>query len=279
VRVFGKKPTGGKVEILFIQSHSRDTWEALLRPAVREGTTISLWDGMSVTVVRKTKEARFMLEVSGTGRFEELVHKHGYMPLPPYIKRPHLSAQTKSTDSNMYQTVYAKHNGSIAAPTAGLHFTTSLLDALKQKGVPVVEIMLHVGLGTFKKITAPNITEHVMEKEYFEISSSAARTINATRHQEGRIIAVGTTTVRALESSVDESGFVSSGNAWTDIFIHPGFQFRAVDSLITNFHLPRHSPFVMVSALVGLEQLKKIYREAIHEQYRFYSYGDAMLAL
>ncbi|MFH1379617.1 MAG: tRNA preQ1(34) S-adenosylmethionine ribosyltransferase-isomerase QueA [bacterium] len=278
-RIFGNKSTGGKVEVLLVRSLSNARWECLLKPRLPAGSLIYFSDNLIGEITHKNEFGRYEVTWNSGKKLTDHIAWYGVMPLPPYIKRNNITNQVKKNDLKMYQTVYAKHPGSIAAPTAGLHFTSQLLTSIKSKGVKIVEIMLHVGVGTFKKITSSDINEHVMDAEYYNISDKSAEEINHTRQNHGRIIAVGTTTVRALESAVNSSGILSGGDGWTDIFIKPGFQFNVIDGMITNFHLPQHSPFVMTAAVIGLRELKRIYKEAIQRKYRFYSYGDAMLII
>lgn len=279
VRIFGNKSTGGRVEVLLVKSLQTDLWECMLRPGINVGAQIYFKGNVTGCVMRRNDAGRYELKWNDLKKLLNHIKLYGMMPLPPYIKRKKISKTLRAADLKYYQTVYAKTNGSIAAPTAGLHFTMSLLEKIKARGVKVVEIMLHVGVGTFKKITAPDISDHRMDEEYYHISFQAAKTINQARAQGGRIFAVGTTSVRTLESSVDVSGNVKPGEGWTDIFISPGYQFKTIDCMITNFHLPKYPPFVMVSALVGVDRLKQLYKEVIRRKYRFYSYGDAMLIL
>lgn len=278
-RLFGKKATGGKVEVLLVRNVDENIWECLLKPALPKGSSVLFGSGLSAEVADNNGSGRFIIAVSDKKKFSLFIQSEGLMPLPPYIKRKDSSPEIKKNDEKYYQTIYARHDGSIAAPTAGLHFTNTLLKQIASQGIVVAEILLHVGIGTFQRITVPDITDHKMGEEFFSISSHTVKLINDTRKKGGRIIAVGTTVVRALESSVDSAGVVNPGSGWTNIFIMPGYRFKTVDCMITNFHLPQHPPFVMTSAFVGTEKLKQIYAEAIERKYRFFSYGDAMLIL
>lgn len=278
-RLFGKKATGGKVEVLLVRNVDENTWECLLKPALPKGSSVLFGSGLSAEVKNNNGPGKCTIAVHDKKKFSLLIKSKGLMPLPPYIKRKDSNPAINKNDRKYYQTVYARHDGSIAAPTAGLHFTPTLLNRIASRGIVIAEIVLHVGMGTFQRITAPDVSNHVMEKECFDIPPQTAWIINRARQNGGRIIAVGTTVVRALESSVDSAGAVKPGSGWTDIFIIPGYQFKTVDCMITNFHLPLHPPFVMASAFAGTEKLKQIYTEAIEKKYRFFSYGDAMLII
>jgi len=284
-RLFGVKPSGGKVEILLLKELHRNKWEALVK-GLREGKV--LLNGNIIAHVSRSNDAsasvEFKFNTVGAGfkpahapDIKTILHKVGVIPLPPYIKR-----QTVSADKEQYQTVYANKEGAVAAPTAGLHFTKQLISTIKDKGVSVEKITLHVGYGTFKPVTAHNIDEHNMDEEYYEIPPATANAINSAKSEGRRIIAVGTTVTRALESAAHarmSGGVVTRGAGRTSIFIYPGYQFKVIDALITNFHLPKSTPMILTSAFAGLNTLKKSYMEAQRAGYRFFSYGDAMLIL
>ncbi len=273
-RLLGHKAvTGVPVEVLLLRRRDIDAWETLVRPGrrLREGAEVVFGDGLLRGVIGKTTDAggrvvKFIYD----GVFEELLDRLGEMPLPPYIHE-------KLQDSAQYQTVYARFEGSAAAPTAGLHFTDQTLAAIREKGVDIVPILLHVGLGTFRPVKAENVEEHVMHEEYYEVTEEAAQRINAARAGGGRIVCAGTTTVRTLETAADESGVVRAGGGMTNIFIKPGYRFKATDALMTNFHLPQSTLLMLVSALTGRERALEAYREAVAKEYRFFSFGDCML--
>lgn len=275
-RLFGvKKETGSSIEFLLLKRLNIDTWEVMLRPGKKaqvgarflfgdqelEAEILDIIDGGNRIV-------RFYYE----GLFEAVLDRLGNMPLPPYI--------TKTLeDKERYQTVFSKHEGSAAAPTAGLHFTPELLEEIQQIGVNLAFVTLHVGLGTFRPVKTENILEHTMHSEYFEVSEAAAETINSTKRQGGRIISVGTTSTRTIESIASEDGVIKPGSGWTDIFIYPGYSFKVIDGLITNFHLPESTLVMLVSALAGREHVLNAYDVAVKERYRFFSFGDAMLII
>ena len=268
-----KEDTGVPVEVLLLRRHSATDWEALVRPGrrLRPGTVCSFGDGLLRCEVLDNVEeiggriVRFMCD----GVFEEVLDRLGEMPLPPYIHE-------KLQDASRYQTVYAKQEGSAAAPTAGLHFTPELLDRIRAKGITVVPVLLHVGLGTFRPVKVENAEEHVMHSEFCQVSPEAADTLNRIRSAGGRIVCVGTTSVRTLETMADDNGVIHPGARDTAIFIYPGVKIKAVDALITNFHLPQSTLLMLVSALTGREEALRVYREAVQERYRFFSFGDAM---
>lgn len=272
-RLYGvKEGTGGKIEFLLLKRIDIDTWEIILKPGrkARTGSRFMFGNGLLRAEVLEVKEdgnriVRFEYE----GIWEEILDRLGEMPLPPYIKE-------KLEDRERYQTVYSKIEGSAAAPTAGLHFTTELLEKLRTKGILTAYLTLHVGLGTFRPVSVENVEEHKMHSEYYEISASAAETINSARAAGGRIIAVGTTSVRTMETAADANGDLREQSGNTDIFIYPGYRFKAVDGLITNFHLPESTLMMLVSALAGKEHVFRAYEEAVREKYRFFSFGDAM---
>ena len=271
-RLFGeRKETGGHVEVLLLKREADNIWECLVRPGkkCRPGGRIVFGGGKLEAEILSVEEdgnrkIRFLYE----GIFEEILDELGQMPLPPYITH-------ELKDKNRYQTVYAKYDGSAAAPTAGLHFTQELLQEIRDKGVDIVSITLHVGLGTFRPVKTENILEHHMHSEYYMVTQEAAGRINHARETGGRVIAVGTTSCRTLESAADEAGRIHEGSGWTDIFIYPGYRFKIVDALITNFHLPKSTLMMLVSALEGKDLIFRAYGEAIKERYRFFSFGDA----
>ena len=272
-RLIGTRPeTGGTMEFLLLRRIEGDDWECLCKPAKRAkpGTTYVLTDELTATVLEDTEingGKRIRLQYQGI--FEEVLDRAGQMPLPPYITE-------RLVDKERYQTVYAKQNGSAAAPTAGLHFTEELLDQIRAKGVTIVDILLHVGLGTFRPVSEENIEDHPMHSEYYEVTKEAADTINRVRQSGGRIVCVGTTSTRTLETVTDENGIVHPGSGETSIFITPGYRFKAVDALITNFHLPESTLLMLVSALSSREEMLAVYQHAIQKRYRFFSFGDAM---
>ena len=273
-RLFGQREdTGGAVELLLLKRRSTDVWETLVKPGKKARTGARLCFGgglLTGEIVEVLPDGNRLIQFSYEGIFEELLDRLGQMPLPPYITHT-LADQTR------YQTVYAKHDGSAAAPTAGLHFTPALLDEIRGMGVKIAEVTLHVGLGTFRPVKVEQVSDHHMHTEYYEVSAEAASLINETKQAGGRVIAVGTTSCRTLESAADADGFLTEKNGWTDIFIYPGYRFRAIDALITNFHLPESTLVMLVSALAGREHVMHAYEEAIRERYRFFSFGDAML--
>lgn len=282
-RLLGKKEgTGGKVEILLLEEIAPSVWAVLLRARrrPRSGARIVIGNGELVGVVIETYpdgQARVRFECGGD--FYTLLDKHGLPPLPPYIRRPVITPAQTAADRDHYQTIYASVPGAVAAPTAGLHFTEAVLQQLRQKGVDYVEITLHVGLGTFQPVKVENVERHVMHDERYEVSASAAERIQQARQNGGRVIAVGTTTVRTLETVADENGQIRPGSGRTGLFIRPGYKFRVVERLLTNFHLPRSTLLMLVCAFAGYDFVMQAYQEAVKERYRFYSYGDCMLIL
>lgn len=272
-RLFGhRKDTGSSVEFLLLKRIDKNNWETLVKPGKKAkiGTEFDFGNGtMTGKIVDIQDGGTRIINFEYVGIFEEILDKLGEMPLPPYIK-------TKLKDKERYQTVYAKKEGSAAAPTAGLHFTESLLKKIEEKGVNIAYITLHVGLGTFRPVKVTNIEEHDMHSEYYEIDDKTALLINDTKKQGGKIIAVGTTSVRTLESASSDEGILEAKKGWTNIFIYPGYRFKVVDRLITNFHLPESTLIMLVSALAGRENVLKAYEEAIKLKYRFFSFGDAM---
>ena len=274
-RLIGKKEgTGAAIEVLLLKRKEDmvNTWEVLVKPGkkAKPGTRISFGDGKLVgEIIDIVEEGDRLIQFSFDGIFEEILDELGQMPLPPYITH-------KLEDKNRYQTVYAKHEGSAAAPTAGLHFTNELLAEIEAKGVKIARVTLHVGLGTFRPVKVENILDHHMHSEYYEISEEAADIINSVKQSGGRIIAVGTTSTRTLESVADTHGCIKPCRGWTDIFIYPGYEFKAIDCLITNFHLPESTLIMLVSALAGKDNVMAAYMEAVENRYRFFSFGDAM---
>lgn len=275
-RLFGQREdTGGAVELLLLKRRSTDVWETLVKPGKKARTGARLCFGgglLTGEIVEVLPDGNRLIQFSYEGIFEELLDRLGQMPLPPYITHT-LADQTR------YQTVYAKHDGSAAAPTAGLHFTPALLDEIRGMGVKIAEVTLHVGLGTFRPVKVEQVSDHHMHTEYYEVSAEAASLINETKQAGGRVIAVGTTSCRTLESAADERGLLAQKSGWTDIFIYPGYEFQVIDGLITNFHLPESTLVMLVSALAGREHVMHAYETAIAERYRFFSFGDAMLVL
>ncbi len=273
-RLYGvKEDTGAAIEILLLRRVDGNTWECLSRPGkkARVGARIVFGEGLLTgEIVNVVEEGNRLIRFEYDGIFEEILDKLGEMPLPPYITH-------KLQDKSRYQTVYAKYDGSAAAPTAGLHFTSELLRSLRDKGVKIAEVTLHVGLGTFRPVKVENVLEHHMHSEYYEITKEACDIINNTKANGGKVISVGTTSTRTVESAADENGLLTPKKGDTDIFIYPGFNFKVIDSLITNFHLPESTLIMLVSALAGRENVLAAYEEAVKERYRFFSFGDAML--
>lgn len=272
-RLIGSKiGTDAKIEVLLLKRKENDVWETLVKPGKKAkiGTRISFGDGLLVgEVVDIVEEGNRLIHFEYEGIFEEILDRLGQMPLPPYITH-------QLEDKNRYQTVYAKHSGSAAAPTAGLHFTPELLKKIEKKGVQIARVTLHVGLGTFRPVKVDNILEHHMHSEFYQIEEEAAEKINTAKANGKRVIAVGTTSCRTIESAAKEDGTIAPVSGWTDIFIYPGYQFKVLDCLITNFHLPESTLVMLVSALAGREHVLNAYEEAIKERYRFFSFGDAM---
>lgn len=275
-RLIGEREgTGGKVEVLLLKRRSDNVWETLVKPGkkARPGMRLSFGDGLLHAEVQEVvDEGNRLIRFEYEGIFEEILDQLGQMPLPPYITH-----QLK--DKNRYQTVYAKYEGSAAAPTAGLHFTEELLEQIRAKGVKIARVTLHVGLGTFRPVKVEDVTEHHMHTEFYHVSEEAADIINETKKQGGRVICVGTTSCRTIESAADDQGIVHATEGDTDIFIYPGYQFKVLDCLITNFHLPESTLLMLVSALAGKENIMAAYREAVEMRYRFFSFGDAMLII
>lgn len=272
-RLFGEREhTGGKVELLLLKRREHDIWETLVKPGkkAKPGTVLIFGDGiLKGTILETIEDGNRLIQFSYEGIFEEILDKLGQMPLPPYITH-------KLADKNRYQTVYATYEGSAAAPTAGLHFTKELLSQVEAMGVTIARVTLHVGLGTFRPVKVEDVSKHHMHSEFYMVSEEAAEKINRTKKEGGRIICVGTTSCRTVESASDEQGIVHAGSGNTDIFIYPGYQFKVLDCLITNFHLPESTLLMLVSALAGKEHIMAAYEEAVKEHYRFFSFGDAM---
>ena len=272
-RLYGvKEGTGGAIEFLLLNKHSLDTWEVILKPGRRAkpGARFVFGDGkLNAEILDVINEGNRLVKFEYDGVFENVLDELGEMPLPPYITK-------KLEDKDRYQTVFAKHNGSAAAPTAGLHFTPELLDRLKAKGVKIGYVTLHVGLGTFRPVKADEISEHKMHSEFYVLPEETATLINETKAKGGRIISVGTTATRTLETAGQNGMPLSASSGWTDIFIYPGKSFNVIDALITNFHLPESTLIMLVSALAGRENVLNAYKEAVKEKYRFFSFGDAM---
>ena len=273
-RLIGSKiGTDAKIEILLLKRKENDIWETLVKPGkkAKPGTKISFGEGLLIgEVIDVVEEGNRLIQFSYQGIFEEILDQLGQMPLPPYITH-------QLEDKNRYQTVYAKHSGSAAAPTAGLHFTPELLKEIKESGVDIAHVTLHVGLGTFRPVKVENIQEHHMHSECYHIEASEAEKINRAKREGHRIICVGTTSCRTIESAAKPDGTLSECSGWTEIFIYPGYQFKVLDCLLTNFHLPESTLIMLVSALAGREHVLHAYEEAVKEQYRFFSFGDAML--
>ncbi len=271
-RLLGHRPTGGAVEILLLTQKEGDIWECLAKPGrkLKEGAEVLFGDGsLKAKIVGETETGNRLVHFSYEGIFLEQLERLGKMPLPPYIKE-------ELADGERYQTVYSRVNGSAAAPTAGLHFTKELLQQIQEKGVKLAYVTLHVGLGTFRPVKVDDVTNHHMHSEFCMISQETADVLNEVKRQGGRIVCVGTTSCRTLESLAEEDGSFREKSAWTEIFIYPGYRFKAMDALITNFHLPESTLIMLVSAFAGYDHVMKAYKEAVNERYRFFSFGDAM---
>lgn len=270
-RIHAMTEHGGKVEILLLKRQNLTDWEVLVKPGkkCREGTVLKVNDELSVEILSRTEEGGRIVRFLFDGVFEDILSRVGEMPLPPYIHE-------KLKDQSRYQTVYCKEEGSAAAPTAGLHFTTELLDRIRGMGVEIVEVQLNVGLGTFRPVKVEDVTTHKMHTEYYSVTEEAAEKINAAKREGRRVIAVGTTSVRTLESAANENGAVEAKHGDTDIFIYPPYKFKVVDALITNFHLPESTLVMLVAAFTSREKILKLYNLAVKEKYRFFSFGDAM---
>lgn len=275
-RLYGvKEGTEAKIEILLLKRKENDIWETLVKPGkkCKPGTKIIFGEGLLIgEIIDVVEEGNRLIRFHYEGIFEEILDRLGQMPLPPYITH-------QLSDKNRYQTVYAKYDGSAAAPTAGLHFTPELLQQVQDLGVEIAEVTLHVGLGTFRPVKETDVLRHHMHSEFYQITQEEADKINRAKREGHRVIAVGTTSTRTLESAADEQGFLKETSGWTEIFIYPGYRFKVIDSLITNFHLPESTLVMLVSALAGREQVLHAYEIAVQERYRFFSFGDAMLIL
>ena len=275
-RLIGEKEdTGGKVEILLLKRRENDIWESLVKPGkkLRPGARVTFGDGrLKAEILEIAEEGNRLVKFYYEGIFEEILDSLGEIPLPPYITH-------KLEDKEMYQTVYAKFDGSAAAPTAGLHFTNELLEKIRQKGIKIASITLHVGLGTFRPVKVEDVNNHHMHTEWYEVNKEAAEIINETKKNGGRVICVGTTSCRTIESVADENGLMSAKTGETDIFIYPGYKFKVMDGLITNFHLPESTLVMLVSAFAGKERVLSAYETAVKERYRFFSFGDAMILI
>lgn len=273
-RLFAYTENGGKVEVLLLKRRDLNEWEVLVRPGkkAKAGAELVVSDELSLTVVDRTETGERIVQFHFDGVFEDILSRVGSMPLPPYIHE-------KLKDKDRYQTVYCKTDGSAAAPTAGLHFTQELLSEIRGVGVQIAEVLLHVGLGTFRPVKEEDLTHHVMHSEYYRVDERAAEIVNAAKREGRRVIAVGTTSVRTLETVADEQGMLHPCSGDTSIFIYPPYRFKCVDALITNFHLPESTLIMLVSAFMGREQCLSLYREAVEKKYRFFSFGDACLIL
>lgn len=272
-RLIGERVgTGAKIEVLLLKRKENDVWETLVKPGrkMKVGAQVSFGNGLLTgEVIDVVEEGNRLIQFHYEGIFEEVLDQLGQMPLPPYITH-------QLQDRNRYNTVYATHEGSAAAPTAGLHFTPELLEEIQKKGVEIARVTLHVGLGTFRPVKVEEVTEHHMHSEFYQIEEEAAEKINRAKDNGGRVICVGTTSCRTIESAADENGHLKACSGWTEIFIYPGYRFKALDCLITNFHLPESTLIMLVSALAGREHVLAAYEEAVKERYRFFSFGDAM---
>jgi len=278
-RLFGKKSTGASIEIFLLERKTEFQWEVLIKSSkrVKSGTIVEFSEELSAKILERLPNDKWLAEFIFKGDFNEILEKVGNIPLPPYIERQLTDEILKKLDFERYQTVYAEKSGSVAAPTAGLHFTEEILDKLKQKGVEVCYVTLNVGLGTFRPVKTENILDHQMDREFYEIPKTTAEIINKAKSQGKNIVAVGTTTVRTLESAYQKDGVISETSGWSRLFIYPGCKFNVINKLITNFHLPKSTLLMLVSALAEKDFVFEAYRQAIEKKYRFYSYGDCML--
>ena len=278
-RLYGHKDTGALIEIFLLKELENKQWEALIKPAkrVKVGVEVKVADCLSVKMIERLDEGKWIVELVYDGLLYEVLDKVGNIPLPPYIERKMTDDERKSLDYERYQTVYAKNEGSVAAPTAGLHFTQEILDKLAKKGVEIIYVNLTVGLGTFRPVKCEDVLDHKMDSEEFEISKEAAAAINRAKANGKKIVAVGTTSVRTLETAYQQFGEIKECKSASRLFIYPPYEFKVVDNLITNFHLPKSTLLMLVSALEGKEFIFRAYKEAIEKQYKFYSYGDCML--
>lgn len=277
-RLLGQKLTGANVEIFLLKELENKQWEALVKPSkrVNAGNIIKISDELSVRTLVRIDGGKWLVQLNYIGDIYEILNRVGQVPLPPYIERKMTSDELKKLDAKRYQTVFAKHAGSVAAPTAGLHFTQDILKKIKKKGIKVCYVTLNVGLGTFKPVKCENILDHKMETETFEISAKTAKIINEAKNAGKNIVAVGTTSVRTLETAFKQQGEIKACKGSSKLFIYPSYKFNVVDKLVTNFHLPKSTLIMLVSALAGTDFIKKAYQEAINNNYRFYSYGDCM---
>lgn len=278
-RLYGTKDTGAKIEVFLLEAKQDKQWSCLIKPSkrIKTGTIITICEELQVKALEKLEDAgEWLVELIYDGNLFEILHKVGNIPLPPYIERKLQSDELKQFDMNRYQTVYAKDEGSVAAPTAGLHFTEDILELLKNKGVDIAYVTLNVGLGTFRPVKCENILEHKMHSETFEITDVAAAKITEAKKQGKKIVAVGTTTVRTLETAYQKFGCIKACHDHSELFIYPPYEFKVIDELITNFHLPKSTLLMLVSAFAGKEFIFKAYQEAIENKYRFFSYGDCM---
>lgn len=273
-RLLGRKITGGRIEALLLKEVGEGRWECQIGGKLKKAEDIVFDDGLKAKAEEDLCSGRKIIRFDEIKGLEQKLERLGKVPLPPYIKR-----DAKASDITRYQTVYAKIKGAVAAPTAGLHFSDALLSKIKKKGVRIKEVTLHVGPGTFQPVKCDNISEHRMEPEYFRITDDVVNAVNRAKKKKGRIIAVGTTSAKALESAVDDSGMLNAGEGYSELFIHPPYRFKIADALLTNFHLPKSTLLMLVSAFAGRELMLRAYDEAVKQGYRFYSYGDAMLII
>jgi len=277
-RLYGKKETGANIEVFLLKNTEGKKWEVLLKPAkrVKENTVIKISDELSCIAINPLEEGKWLVELQYNGNIYEVLDRYGNIPLPPYIERKMTSDELKKLDYERYQTVFAKKEGSVAAPTAGLHFSKEILEKLKNKGVDIAYVTLNVGLGTFRPVKCEDVLDHKMDSETFEISKETADKINKAKADGKKILAVGTTTVRTLETAFKQFGCIKECSSHSELFIYPPYKFNVIDELITNFHLPKSTLLMLVSALAGKDFIFEAYRHAISEKYRFYSYGDCM---
>ena len=278
-RLYGYKNTGAKIEVFLLKEKENCCWEVLIKPSkrVKEGTVVKISDELSVEVIRSLPDdGKWLVKMIYKGDILDVLHRVGNIPLPPYIERKMTNEELKKLDFERYQTVYAKDEGSVAAPTAGLHFTNEILEKLKNKGVEIGYVTLNVGIGTFRPVKCENVLEHKMDSESFEISEETAELINRAKAQGKKLVAVGTTTVRTLETAYKQFGCIKACKSASELFIYPPYEFKVIDELITNFHLPKSTLLMLVSALAGKDFIFRAYEEAIKYKYRFYSYGDCM---
>lgn len=278
-RLYGFKDTGAKIEVFLLKEKENKKWEVLIKPSkrVKAGTLVKISDELSVEVITPLQDdGKWLVKMIYEGNILEILHRVGNIPLPPYIERKMSNEELKKLDFERYQTVYAKDEGSVAAPTAGLHFTQEILDKLSKKGVEIGYVTLNVGIGTFRPVKCENVLDHKMDSESFEISKETADLINRAKSEGKKLVAVGTTTVRTLETAYKQFGCIKECKSASELFIYPPYEFKVVDKLITNFHLPKSTLLMLVSALAGKDFIFKAYKEAIDNKYRFYSYGDCM---